>query len=86
MKKPIGLPTRDGSSVYGVHDLIGNVFEWVSDDYDSSEEPMLRGYKVMKSMGYDLPWSNALRIQDRSSGMPDEAWGLTGIRCARDAR
>lgn len=26
-----GYPTRDGSSVFGVHDMVGNVFEWTFD-------------------------------------------------------
>ena len=26
-----GYPTRDGSSIFGVHDMVGNVFEWTFD-------------------------------------------------------
>jgi formylglycine-generating enzyme required for sulfatase activity len=83
-----------GISVYGVHDLIGNVFEWVADWYDAGY------YAVSPSQNPLGPSSGTLRIVRGNSwystiivgaadrvavGINDLAYlsDKTGFRCAK---
>jgi len=84
-----------GASPYDVHDLTGNVFEWVADWYDASfyrkgqdrnpagassgEQRVLRG-----GGWHSRPI--ALRVASRGSGMPDFRYNYTGFRCAKGLR
>jgi formylglycine-generating enzyme required for sulfatase activity len=78
----IGMYTDDVSP-YGVFDMSGNVFEWVSslnkpypyDPNDGREDPTNTGRRVQR--GGDT--------YSRSSGYPNSSFYGTGFRCARSA-
>jgi formylglycine-generating enzyme required for sulfatase activity len=90
---PIG--TRDaGHSPYGVHDLAGNLYEWVTDWYDdafytqnSPSNPRGPGEgtaKVQRGGSYiNSPYR--LRSAFRTKGDPTEHDPHVGFRCAQDA-
>lgn len=90
---PIG--TRDaGRSPYGVHDLAGNLYEWVTDWYDdafytqnSPSNPRGPGEgtaKVQRGGSYiNSPYR--LRSAFRTKGDPTEHDPHVGFRCAQDA-
>ena len=56
--------THDGSSVYGVHDLMGNLFEWIGEWYDPGyyaiaprmdpQGPASGELRLLKSEGFDV--------------------------------
>ena len=77
--------TRDGSSVFGVHDLIGNVIEWTGQDSDPSLLDM-PGVREVLMMGIvydtpDFPWDS---VGTFYSTVPTSSWEGSGIRCVRD--
>jgi formylglycine-generating enzyme required for sulfatase activity len=90
---PIG--NRDkGRSPYGVHDLAGNLYEWVTDWYDDAFytlQPTInpRGpgegtAKVQRGGSYiNNPYR--LRASFRTKGDPTEHDPHVGFRCAQDA-
>jgi len=90
---PIG--NRDkGSSPYGVHDLAGNLYEWVTDWYDEEfyttnppRNPRGPGEgttKVQRGGSYNNgPYR--LRSSFRTKGDPTEHDPHVGFRCAQDA-
>jgi formylglycine-generating enzyme required for sulfatase activity len=90
---PIG--NRDkGKSPYGVHDLAGNLYEWVTDWYDEefyTKNPSInpRGpvegtAKVQRGGSYiNNPYR--LRSSFRTKGDPTEHDPNVGFRCAQDA-
>jgi formylglycine-generating enzyme required for sulfatase activity len=90
---PIG--NRDaGRSPYGVHDLAGNLYEWVTDWYDdafytqnSPSNPRGPGEgtaKVQRGGSYiNSPYR--LRSAFRTKGDPTEHDPHVGFRCAQDA-
>jgi sulfatase modifying factor 1 len=90
---PIG--TRDlGSSPYGVHDLAGNLYEWVTDWYDDAfytqhspsnpRGPVEGTTKVQRGGSYiNSPYR--LRSAFRTKGDPTEHAPHVGFRCAQDA-
>jgi sulfatase modifying factor 1 len=90
---PIG--NRDlGRSPYGVHDLAGNLYEWVVDWYDEASytpQPTIdpRGpaegtAKVQRGGSY-LNNPYRLRAAFRTKGDPTEHAPNVGFRCAQDA-
>ncbi len=93
MVAPIG--NRDkGKSPYGVHDLAGNLYEWVADWYDEqfyTKNPAInpRGpvegtAKVQRGGSYiNNPYR--LRSSFRTKGDPTEHDPNVGFRCAEDA-
>ena len=90
---PIG--TRDlGSSPYGVHDLAGNLYEWVTDWYDDAfyttpptRNPRGPGEGAMKGQrgGSYINSPYRLRSAFRTKGDPTEHDPHVGFRCAQDA-
>jgi sulfatase modifying factor 1 len=90
---PIG--NRDkGKSPYGVHDLAGNLYEWVADWYDEAvytTQPTInpRGpgegaAKVQRGGSY-INGPYRLRSSFRTKGDPTEHDPNVGFRCAQDA-
>ena len=90
---PIG--NRDkGMSPYGVHDLAGNLYEWVADWYDEAvytplptsnpRGPAAGATKVQRGGSYiNSPYR--LRSSFRTKGDPTEHDPNVGFRCAHDA-
>ena len=90
---PIG--NRDkGRSPYGVHDLAGNLYEWVADWYDEAvyttqltinpRGPAAGATKVQRGGSYiNSPYR--LRASFRTKGDPTEHDPNVGFRCAHDA-
>jgi formylglycine-generating enzyme len=90
---PIG--DRDkGMSPYGVHDLAGNLYEWVADWYDEAvyttqltinpRGPADGTTKVQRGGSYvNSPYR--LRSSFRTKGDPTEHDPNVGVRCAHDA-
>ena len=90
---PIG--NRDkGKSPYGVHDLAGNLYEWVTDWYDEQfytknpainpRGPIEGAAKVQRGGSYiNNPYR--LRSSFRTKGDPTEHDPNVGFRCAQDA-
>ena len=90
---PIGN-RNPGSSPYGVHDLAGNLYEWVTDWYDDAfytqhapSNPRGPGEgttKVQRGGSYiNSPYR--LRAAFRTTGDPTEHDPHVGFRCAHDA-
>jgi len=90
---PIG--DRDkGKSPYGVHDLAGNLYEWVADWYDDTfytpmhmlnpRGPMEGTAKVQRGGSY-INGPYRLRASFRTKGDPTEHDPHVGFRCAHDA-
>jgi iron(II)-dependent oxidoreductase len=92
--RPVGS-YPSGASPYDIHDLTGNVFEWVADWHDpafyqkgqdrnptgpsSGEQRGLRG-----GGWHSRPI--ALRAASRGSTVPDFRYNYTGFRCAKGLR
>jgi sulfatase modifying factor 1 len=81
-----------GASPYGVHDMAGNVWEWVADRY---AEDYYKGSPRRNPQGPDAGTSRVLRggswmsrassarVAGRSLSKPDVQDPTTGFRCAR---
>jgi Sulfatase-modifying factor enzyme 1/PEGA domain len=63
-----------GDSKWGLHDLAGNVWEWTSSDYDSSQ-------KVLRGGSWIVDTPGSLRARYRSWLEPSSRSGNFGFRC-----
>jgi formylglycine-generating enzyme required for sulfatase activity len=87
---PIGT-FEDGKSPYGIYDMAGNVWEWVSDWYDynyyktspsqNPTGPSMGGTKVIRGGAWNSN-PRAMRSANRSLISPTDQ-GLDGFRCAK---
>ncbi len=86
-----------GASPYGALDLIGNVWEWISDWYDAgyyavspSTDPQgpattQTNLRVMRGDAWDDSHSTFLRSPNRLYNFPTQWSRAIGFRCARDS-
>jgi len=87
---PIGT-FEEGKSPYGIYDMAGNVWEWVSDWYDynyyktspsqNPTGPSSGGTKVIRGGAWNSS-PRAIRSANRSLISPTDQ-GLDGFRCAK---
>jgi formylglycine-generating enzyme required for sulfatase activity len=89
---PVGT-LEEGKSPYGIYDMAGNVWEWVSDWYDNDyyknspsqnpTGPPTGGYKVIRGGSWNSNPGN-LRSADRYSDPPSfRSLYFPGFRCAK---
>jgi formylglycine-generating enzyme required for sulfatase activity len=86
-KRPSKVATHPmGTSPYGVHDMSGNVEEWVADWYVDSPgtAPRAGSSHVLRGGGW-LSGPSQSRGTSRNWGSALEAGPNVGFRCARDA-
>jgi len=82
-----------GVSIYGVYDLSGNVWEWVSDWYETyyyrdspnhnPQGPKTGQFKIVRG-GSWVNFAVDLRSSLRRWSRPEVRFNDTGFRCARD--
>ena len=70
---PVGSFT---ANALGLHDLGGNVWEWVEDKYDEKKDE-----RVMRGGGWNVEGESGLRSSSRSSDLPGMRYGSLGFRC-----
>jgi len=84
---------------YGLYDVTGNVWEWVSDWYDKDyyletpdknpQGPESGKYKVARGGGWssteDLPQRSILGVHYRNYADPSDKSNVLGFRCAKPA-
>ena len=80
----------DGKSPYGIHDLAGNVWEWVRDWYDATyysrspernpENTTAAEYRVLRGGGWDT-YAAGLRAANRRRSAPAYRDDDFGFRC-----
>jgi ergothioneine biosynthesis protein EgtB len=88
---PIGAFPQ-GKSAYGVHQLIGDVWEWTSSDYvpypgfrsefDEYNDKWFVGQKVLRGGSFATPQIH-IRSTYRNFFHPNERWMVSGFRCAK---
>jgi len=90
---PVGSVPH-GMSPYGVHDMIGNVWEWVVDTYEvdtyqrmSSLNPVnmtLGDYRVLRGNSWYYSWPQMVsRASNRYRFKPDRWYPYIGFRCVK---
>jgi formylglycine-generating enzyme required for sulfatase activity len=88
---PVGM-FEDGKSPYGINDMAGNVWEWVSDWYDPNyyqtaplrnpTGPSTGSHKVVRG-GSWASGPEGLRSSERETRLPSFQGYGTGFRCAK---
>jgi formylglycine-generating enzyme len=91
---PVGTHPK-GDSTYGIHDMTGNVWEWVSDWYqlDYYRNSPLRNpqgsldgkYKIVRG-GSWINNPDTLHSAFRRWSFPEVRFNDTGFRCAKDSQ
>ena len=89
---PVGT-LEEGKSPYGIYDMAGNVWEWVSDWYDpdyystspsqNPTGPPTGGHKVIRGGSWGSNGITDLRSSDRETHLPSFRGFGTGFRCAK---
>jgi len=82
-----------GKSPYGIYDVAGNVWEWVSDWYQvdyyqqspthNPKGPETGKYKAVRSSGWQGE-TPQMRVFTRIKSLPTDRNNSTGFRCAQD--
>ena len=82
-----------GKSPYGIYDVAGNVWEWVSDWYQvdyyshspthNPQGPETGKYKALRSSGWQGE-TPQMRVFTRIKSLPTDRNNSTGFRCAQD--
>jgi formylglycine-generating enzyme required for sulfatase activity len=88
---PVGS-FRSGVSPYGVHDLIGNVWEWTSSYYrpypggnTTIDGRYSQDFRVIRGGSYQISDSALRGLTIRLPSPPNVSYEATGFRCARSA-
>ena len=89
---PVGT-FEEGKSPYGIYDMAGNVWEWVSDWYDpeyyqtsppqNPSGPRRGSHKVVRGGSWGSNGITDLRSADREIHLPSFQGFGTGFRCAK---
>lgn len=89
---PVGAYPK-GKSVYGCHQMIGDVWEWTSSDYapypgfqtefNEYNDKWFVGQKVLRGGSFATPRIH-IRSTYRNFFNPPERWMLSGFRCAKN--
>ncbi len=89
---PVGT-FEEGKSPYGIYDMAGNVWEWVSDWYDpeyyqtsppqNPSGPRRGSHKVVRGGSWGSNGITDLRSADREIHLPSFKGFGTGFRCAK---
>jgi len=69
---------KNGKSVYGIYNMAGNVWEWVSGWYDQKKK-----FRILKGGSWMSP-AISLRSSARLSEFPATQTNEYGFRCAKD--
>jgi len=90
---PVGT-LEEGKSPYGIYDMAGNVWEWVSDWYDpdyyrtspsqNPSGPRMGDSKVIRGGSWGSNGITDLRSADREIHLPSFRGLGTGFRCAKN--
>lgn len=71
-----GYATLNSASPYGAYDMVGNVWQWMGDDYEDQHYRYMRG-------GSFYSYEVDLRVWKNNSAGPQHYGPSVGFRCAR---